>query len=72
MRAPPGTRRILKPKKVKRSQASPAEFGTSTGISRATVWRMMKRGALRYVRVGKLRRIPISEFTRYGATLEIE
>jgi excisionase family DNA binding protein len=72
MRAPPGNRRILKPAKVRRSQGSPAEFAASTGVSRATTWRMMKRGALRYVRVGKLRRIPISEFARYGATLEIE
>jgi excisionase family DNA binding protein len=71
MRSPPG-QRISTPRKVRRSQGSPSEFATSTGISRSSTWRLMKSGALRFVRVGKLRRIPVTEFARYGAKLEVE
>jgi len=43
------------------------EFCTKVGVSRATAFRMMKRGDLRYVQLGpRSRRIITSEYQRLG------
>jgi excisionase family DNA binding protein len=43
------------------------EFMRKANVSRATVWRMMKAGKLRFVRLGeRIRRIPITEYERLG------
>jgi excisionase family DNA binding protein len=43
---------------------SPDEFARKASISRATVWRLMRDGRLRYARFGRARRIPVSEYER--------
>src|SRR5262245_7823969 len=43
---------------------SPEEFAERARIGRATVWRMMKQGRLRYARFGRARRIPVTEYQR--------
>jgi excisionase family DNA binding protein len=43
---------------------SPDEFAERARIGRATVWRMMKQGRLRYARFGRARRIPVTEYQR--------
>jgi excisionase family DNA binding protein len=44
------------------------EFCRKAGISRATLWRMMRDGRLRFARFGRARRIPISEYERLTTT----
>jgi excisionase family DNA binding protein len=45
--------------------SSPDEAAERLNVSRATVWRMMKNGVLRYVQVSeRVRRIPPTEFER--------
>ena len=43
---------------------TPDEFARRASISRATVWRLMRDGRLRYARFGRARRIPVSEYER--------
>jgi excisionase family DNA binding protein len=46
---------------------SASAFARYASLGRSTVWRMMKRGQLRFVRIGPtLVRIPITELTRLG------
>jgi excisionase family DNA binding protein len=45
------------------------EWCQSTGISKATTYRMMADGRLRYVTIGRSRKIPITEYTRLGLPL---
>jgi len=47
---------------------SPDELAEATGLSRQTLYRMMKDGRLRYVQFGCTRRIPATELTRLGLT----
>ena len=46
---------------------SPDEFARRASISRATVWRLMREGKLRYARFGRARRIPVSEYERLAS-----
>jgi excisionase family DNA binding protein len=46
---------------------SPDEFARRASISRATVWRLMRTGKLRYARFGRARRIPVSEYERLAS-----
>jgi excisionase family DNA binding protein len=46
---------------------SPDEFARRASISRATVWRLMRAGKLRYARFGPARRIPVSEYERLAS-----
>jgi hypothetical protein len=49
------------------------EFMTKANVSRATVWRMMKTGKLRFIRLSdRIRRIPTSEYRRLGLIPDIE
>jgi excisionase family DNA binding protein len=43
---------------------TPDDFAKNAGISRATVWRLMRDGRLRYARFGRTRRIPRTEYHR--------
>jgi excisionase family DNA binding protein len=46
---------------------SGAEFARRLGVSRVTVWRLMRAGRLRFVRISPtLIRIPITEYERLG------
>jgi excisionase family DNA binding protein len=49
----------------------PDEFARRAGVSRSTIWRMMRAGALRYARFGTARRIPVSEYARLTAETTI-
>jgi excisionase family DNA binding protein len=49
---------------------SPDEFARRASISRATVWRLMRDGRLRYARFGRARRIPVSEYERLASEAE--
>jgi excisionase family DNA binding protein len=63
--SPSGKRR----KKVPAAQAyySETAFAQHLGVSRVTIWRWMREGKLRYVRLGpSLVRIPITEIERLG------
>ena len=46
---------------------TPDDFAKKAGISRATVWRLMRDGTLRYARFGRARRIPVSEYERLAS-----
>jgi excisionase family DNA binding protein len=43
-----------------------SEWSESTGLSKATTYRMMQDGRLRYVQFGRTRRIPTEEQSRLG------
>ena len=46
---------------------SAAEFARRLGISRTTVWRLMRAGRLRFIRISPtLVRIPVTEYARLG------
>jgi excisionase family DNA binding protein len=46
---------------------SAAEFARRLGVGRTTVWRLMRAGRLRFIRISPtLVRIPISEYARIG------
>jgi excisionase family DNA binding protein len=46
---------------------SPYEMRDATGLSLATIYRMMKTGQLRFVQLGgRMRKIPTSEYARLG------
>src|SRR4051812_33643177 len=47
-----------------------SEFAATTGISKASLYRMMLAGTLRYAQIGATRRIPVSEYTRLGLIVE--
>ena len=63
-------RRALQAQLAERLYDTPDEFARRAGISRATTWRLMKSGHLRYARFGRARRIPISEYERLVAEAE--
>jgi excisionase family DNA binding protein len=46
------------------------EFVSSTGLSRPTVYRLMKSGRLHFAQIGGTRRIPVSEYRRLGLIAE--
>lgn len=43
---------------------SPAEFGKAIGVSRATVYNLIARGEVRYSKIGRSTRIPVTEIER--------
>jgi excisionase family DNA binding protein len=46
---------------------SPYEMRAATGLSLATIYRMMKSGQLHFVQLGgRMRKIPIAEYARLG------
>ncbi|HVI61942.1 MAG TPA: helix-turn-helix domain-containing protein [Bradyrhizobium sp.] len=46
---------------------SAAEFARRLGVGRTTIWRLMRAGKLRYLRISAtLVRIPVSEYERLG------
>jgi excisionase family DNA binding protein len=46
---------------------SGAEFARRLGVSRVTVWRLMRQGRLRFIRISPtLVRIPVTEYERLG------
>jgi hypothetical protein len=61
-------------RKVLRSAHSVAEFSERSGYSRATIWRCMRDGTLRFVQLSKggVRKIPISEYGRLGLDMPDE
>ena len=63
----PGPRRRRASQAGDRLYHSPDEFARRASISRATVWRLMRAGKLRYARFGRARRIPISEYERLAS-----
>ena len=51
-----------------RAAYSVNDFCHVTGLSRATAFRMMRRGELKYAHIGRQRRIPVTEVNRLLAT----
>jgi len=49
---------------VRRYAYTPAEFATTLGVCRATVYNLMARGELRFVKLGRSTRIPAAELDR--------
>ena len=49
---------------VRRYAYTPAEFATTLGVCRATVYNMITRGELRFVKLGRSTRIPAAELDR--------
>jgi len=46
---------------------SAAEFARRLGVGRTTIWRLMRAGRLRFIRISPtLVRIPVSEYERIG------
>jgi excisionase family DNA binding protein len=46
---------------------SAAEFARRLGVGRTTVWRLMRAGRLRFIRISPtLVRIPVTEYARLG------
>jgi excisionase family DNA binding protein len=46
---------------------SPTEFAETTGISRPTIYRMMRDGTLKFAQpTSGMRKIPVSEYARLG------
>jgi excisionase family DNA binding protein len=43
---------------------SVAEFSAATGISKPTLYRHMAEGRIQFIKLGKLRKIPVAEFDR--------
>jgi excisionase family DNA binding protein len=62
------------PSRQKRGRAriaySISEWAELVGLSKATVYRMMADGRLRFVQIGDVRRIPAEENTRLGLVSE--
>jgi excisionase family DNA binding protein len=63
----PRRRRSRRAPADKRLYHTPDEFAERAGIGRATVWRMMRDGRLRYARCGRARRIPVTEYERLAS-----
>jgi predicted DNA-binding transcriptional regulator AlpA len=64
---PDKRKRRRKRQPVERVCVSIEEFMSATGFSRATVYRMMTAGTLRYVALSaRMRRIPVAEYARLG------
>ena len=63
----PRARRRRSSQAGERLYHSPDEFARRASISRATVWRLMREGKLRYARFGRARRIPVSEYERLAS-----
>jgi excisionase family DNA binding protein len=59
-------RRRRSARRIERVCLTVSEWSESTGLSRPTIYRMMKNGELRYVQFGRTRRIPIEEQSRLG------
>lgn len=53
-----------KASKIERKAYRPAEFAEATGLSRATVYRLMEKGVVRSVLVRRCRMIPLTELDR--------
>jgi excisionase family DNA binding protein len=49
---------------AERIYVPPDRFAVLAGISRATIWRMMRDKRLRYAQFGRVRRIPLAELER--------
>jgi hypothetical protein len=65
--APTGKRRRAQAQQGGRLYDTPDEFARKISVSRATVWRMMLDGRLKYVKfTPRIRRIPTSEYERLG------
>jgi excisionase family DNA binding protein len=60
------TKRKRKPKPLPRLAFTVAEWAQMTGLGRATVYRQMQAGKLRFVQFGGARRIPADEQRRLG------
>jgi excisionase family DNA binding protein len=57
----------LPPDLAGRVCVSPYEMRAATGLSLATIYRMMQSGQLRFVQLGgRMRKIPTSEYARLG------
>ena len=68
--SPTGKRRraAIRAQTIAPSYESPDQFALRVGASRSTIWRMMRDGRLRWMRIGtRLRRIPISEHERLAS-----
>jgi excisionase family DNA binding protein len=65
---PPSKKRNHSQRPIALVCMSPDEFGRATGISSPTLYRMMGRGELKFVKIGRLRKIPSSELARLGLT----
>ena len=53
---------------VRRHAYTPAEAATALGLCRASIYNLMARGELRYVKLGRSTRIPASELDRLVGT----
>lgn len=49
---------------VRRHAYTPAEAATALGLCRASIYNLMARGELRYVKLGRSTRIPAAELDR--------
>jgi excisionase family DNA binding protein len=64
--SPTGKRRRA-PRKPGIDYHSASEFARRLGVGRTTVWRMMRAGRLRFIRVNPhIIRIPVTEYERLG------
>lgn len=43
---------------------TPVEAGVALSVTRTTIWRLIKSGAIKSVKVGNIVRIPVSEIER--------
>ena len=50
----------------------PEDAARALGVGRTKVYELMRSGALRSVRVGGLRRIPVAALNEFGTRLEEE
>jgi excisionase family DNA binding protein len=69
---PDKRKRHRKRQPIERVCVTIEEFMSATGFSRATVYRMMNAGKLRYAALsGRMRRIPVSEYARLGLSGDV-
>jgi excisionase family DNA binding protein len=64
--SPKSKRAAPRQRSIKPIGLSISESVAASGLSRPMLYRMMSAGKLRYVQVGRTRRIPSSEFVRLG------
>lgn len=62
---PPRIYRTAKPQYL-----TPGAFGQHFDISKMTVYRLMHAGEVKWIRVGRSMRIPVSELARYTKAAE--